>query len=217
MPMSECGKETLSPSPDLHSWLGSRQPGLSRAAPLESEARQAFHPQLGGSWRQLCHQLSPGNKSPEANLSHRCCTYPCPKHPPAPPVATPMPASHPPPQATRWGYSPAPALLSDSPEHTQPFSTLALGSAAQRLLIISRARRPNHKYLLYTKYLFIYLLWPRQVLVAAHGIFTAARGLSCGMRVGSSSLTRDRTWAPCIGSTEPYPLDHQGSPQTIDI
>ena len=30
--------------------------------------------------------------------------------------------------------------------------------------------------------------------------------------VGSSSLIRDRTQASCIGSTEPQPLDHQGSP-----
>ena len=36
--------------------------------------------------------------------------------------------------------------------------------------------------------------------------------LSCGMCVRSSSLTRDRTRAPCIGSVESYPLDHQGSP-----
>ena len=36
--------------------------------------------------------------------------------------------------------------------------------------------------------------------------------LSCGMHVGSSSLTRNRTWPPSIGSTESYPLDHQGSP-----
>ena len=32
------------------------------------------------------------------------------------------------------------------------------------------------------------------------------------MYVGSSSLTRDRTQAPCIGSMESYPLCHQGSP-----
>ena len=38
--------------------------------------------------------------------------------------------------------------------------------------------------------------------------------LSCGMHVGSSSLTRDQTQAPCIGSAESYPLDHQGSPKT---
>ena len=33
-------------------------------------------------------------------------------------------------------------------------------------------------------------------------------------RVGSSSLTRDRTQAPCIGTAESQPLDHQGSPYT---
>ena len=32
------------------------------------------------------------------------------------------------------------------------------------------------------------------------------------MHAGSSSLTRDRTLAPCIGSAESYLLDHQGSP-----
>ena len=68
--------------------------------------------------------------------------------------------------------------------------------------------------------LFVCLFWLHWVLVVACGIFIAACGifscgvweLSCGMHVGSSSLTRDRTWAPCIGSTESYPLDHQGSP-----
>ena len=39
------------------------------------------------------------------------------------------------------------------------------------------------------------------------------RTLSCSMHVGSSSPTRDATQAPCIGSVESYPLDHQGSPQ----
>ena len=37
--------------------------------------------------------------------------------------------------------------------------------------------------------------------------------LSCGTHAGSSSLTRDRTWVPCIGSVESYPLDHAGSPK----
>ena len=30
--------------------------------------------------------------------------------------------------------------------------------------------------------------------------------------VESSSLIRDRTWAPCIESTESFQLDHQGNP-----
>ena len=54
--------------------------------------------------------------------------------------------------------------------------------------------------------IFIYLF-------CLHWLFVAAgRLLSCGMHVGSSSLTRDRTWAPCIGRVESYPLCHQGSP-----
>ena len=50
------------------------------------------------------------------------------------------------------------------------------------------------------------LLWHGGSLVGACGL------LSCGMRAGFSSPTRARTWAPCIGSAESYPLDHQGSP-----
>ena len=41
--------------------------------------------------------------------------------------------------------------------------------------------------------------------------------LSCGMHVGSSSPIRDQTRVPCIGSTESYPLDHQGSPYSGDV
>ena len=41
------------------------------------------------------------------------------------------------------------------------------------------------------------------------------RTLSCGMHVGSCSLTRDPTQTSCIGSTESYPLDHQGSPTSL--
>ena len=52
----------------------------------------------------------------------------------------------------------------------------------------------------------IYACMLRRVLDAACGIF------SCDMHAGSSSPTRDWTWAPCIGSVESYPLDHQGSP-----
>ena len=57
-------------------------------------------------------------------------------------------------------------------------------------------------------------------LVAARGLLVVARellscdmqALSCGTHAGSSSPTRDQTWAPCIRSAESYPLDHQGSP-----
>ena len=53
-------------------------------------------------------------------------------------------------------------------------------------------------------------------LVVACGLLSCCmRTLSCGMHVGSSSSTRDRTWAPCTGSMESYPLDHQGSPKWV--
>ena len=35
--------------------------------------------------------------------------------------------------------------------------------------------------------------------------------------MGSSSLTRDRTQTPWIGSTESYILDHQGSPSSLSF
>ena len=43
------------------------------------------------------------------------------------------------------------------------------------------------------------------------------RTLSCGMHVGFSFPTRGRTRAPCIGSAESYPLDHQGSPWILNV
>ena len=44
---------------------------------------------------------------------------------------------------------------------------------------------------------------PWAPLVAAGGLLNCGmRTLSCGMHVGSISLARDRTWAPCIGSAE---------------
>ena len=58
-------------------------------------------------------------------------------------------------------------------------------------------------------------------------IYLAALGLSCSMQdlqlqhsntqlqhVGSSSLMRDQTQAPCTGRAESQPLDHQGSAHT---
>ena len=55
----------------------------------------------------------------------------------------------------------------------------------------------------------------RIFIVAHRNLFffsCCMRILSCGIHAGSSSLTGDWTWAPCIGSKESYPLDHQGSP-----
>ena len=49
------------------------------------------------------------------------------------------------------------------------------------------------------------------------GLSCGMQTLSCGMHVGSSSLTRDRTRAPCIGSMESSPLHHQGNPWLNDF
>ena len=62
-------------------------------------------------------------------------------------------------------------------------------------------------------------LWNTDIFfkIYAPGLSCSMWTLSCGMHVGSGSLMRDRTWAPCIGSVESYPLDHQVSPWNIDI
>ena len=69
----------------------------------------------------------------------------------------------------------------------------------------------------------IYLIWFFSIFILLYWVLLVAGGLlscgmqtpSCSMHVGSSSLTRDRTWAPCVGSVEYYPLCHQGSPRNI--
>ena len=63
------------------------------------------------------------------------------------------------------------------------------------------------------KYLFILFILAAPGLSWGTGdLCCGMQALSCGMHAGSSSLTRDQTRAPCIGSTESYPLDQQGSP-----
>ena len=49
------------------------------------------------------------------------------------------------------------------------------------------------------------------LFLAVHGIFSGIEN-SLLQHVGSSSLTRNKTWAPCIGRLESQSLDHQGSP-----
>ena len=52
-------------------------------------------------------------------------------------------------------------------------------------------------------FLYLFIYWAAWVSVVSLGIF------SCG----SSSLTRDGTHIPYIGSEKCWPLDYQGSPQ----
>ena len=69
------------------------------------------------------------------------------------------------------------------------------------------------------KYLFYVLIWLGHVLFEACWIldlpcfiqgFYLGHGKSGLPHAGSSSLTRDPTQAPCCGSMESWPLDHQG-------
>ena len=53
-------------------------------------------------------------------------------------------------------------------------------------------------------YFFTLCIWLCQVLAVARCLFSCSHA-------GSSSLTRDQSWAPYAGNVESQPLDHQGS------
>ena len=72
-------------------------------------------------------------------------------------------------------------------------------------------------HILKKKYLFLFVCLAGQVLVAAHGIFSCAMQTLELCHVGSRSLTRDQTWAPCIERAESPPLDHQESPSFFSL
>lgn len=61
------------------------------------------------------------------------------------------------------------------------------------------------------KEIFIWLHW---VSEAAHRSWLLHSGSQL-WHAGSSSPVRTRTQPPCIGSSESYPLEHQGSPQIL--
>ena len=86
------------------------------------------------------------------------------------------------------------------------------------LILSSLSLKHTHTYKTYLRSLSclknLSLIWLHRVLVVACGIF------SFGMQtpsysIGSSSPPRDRTWAPCIGSVESFPLDHQRRPHLL--
>ena len=74
------------------------------------------------------------------------------------------------------------------------FKKAGLGGKARGLLFMEGEASSLGVFFFFTFENFICLC---QVLVMARGIFD----LHCG-HVGSSSLTRDQTWAPCIGRTK---------------
>ena len=65
------------------------------------------------------------------------------------------------------------------------------------------------------KHICLFILAVLGLSCGTRDLHCGMRTLSCGMHAGSSCLTRDRTWAPWIGSVESSPLDHQGSPLTL--
>ena len=63
---------------------------------------------------------------------------------------------------------------------------------------MSRRKTPNINFdCVWETEFFIFLIF---VYLAVLGLSWGMRDLCCGMHVGSSSLTRDQTLAPCTGS-----------------
>ena len=60
--------------------------------------------------------------------------------------------------------------------------------------------------------IFFFFFFKNLFILAEPGLSCGMHPLSCNMHAGSSSPTRDRTQAPCIGNAEFYPLGHEGSP-----
>ena len=79
--------------------------------------------------------------------------------------------------------------------------------------------KPNDKCVCVFQYLFIWLCWVKAC--RTFDLYCGMRDFffffSCGVNIFSCSmwdlvLTRGQTQAPCIGSLESQPQDHQGSP-----
>ena len=87
--------------------------------------------------------------------------------------------------------------VSNSPDSIQQLFCLLVTDFFKNLLIF-----------LFTQFLsLIYLVAPSLQLGHVNSQL---------QHVGSSSLIRNGTWAPCIGSSESQPLDTQGSPVITD-
>ena len=63
--------------------------------------------------------------------------------------------------------------------------------------------------------IYLFILSAAGVSCGMRALHCSLWALRCGMHVGSSFLIRDRTWAPCIGNTESYPLEHQEVPPKL--
>ena len=64
---------------------------------------------------------------------------------------------------------------------------------------------------MYEMFYNIAIFFKKNLFIWLHQIFNCSTGtLSYLRHVGGRPLTRDRTWATCIGNTESQSLDHHG-------
>ena len=73
---------------------------------------------------------------------------------------------------------------------------------------VARSRGPSIQLALPSKVFFLFQNIYFLIYLTVPSLSGSKQDLQ--LHVGSSSLTRDRTWAPCIGSAESQPL-HQGN------
>ena len=94
------------------------------------------------------------------------------------------------------------------------YNVVLVSAVQQSESVIHMHISPLIYFLNFKKYLFfIYLFILAALSLSCGGLLSCDMWtLSHGMHAGSSSPTRGRTRAPCIGNVEYHPLDHQGSP-----
>ena len=74
---------------------------------------------------------------------------------------------------------------------------------------------PEQKRTFLLFFMFILFIWLQWVLAVTCGVFKLPHENTQWQHMGSSSPIRYQTWAPCSGSSESYPLDHQGGSRTF--
>ena len=110
-------------------------------------------------------------------------------------------AYHPPPLSSHWHFVP-PIPNTFTSWFFQPWRYLPGEHAPLWLSLCSLSLfhdNSNVSFFFFSLFLFI---WLCLVLLATHGIFDVACRKFLVWHMGSSSLTKDQTWTPCIGNSE---------------
>ena len=111
-------------------------------------------------------------------------------------------------RSPRWPLPHRP-FLSGFQQELYPLSRLGQAEPGRSYIYWDIPAVEHHVCPFKNMYLFI---WLCQVLMAACRVCRVCNSVAgCGI----GSLTRDQTRAPCIGSVESQPLDHQGSPISL--